>query len=120
MKTRHLVIQYSLLCCALCASVSPLVLFFFFIEPAPPGFSPLPLHAALRCEERRVGGADRVKDVARHHDEIRPLREQVVHRAPKRFGARWTTCSRDRKSTRLNSSHLVISYAVFCLKKEQQ
>src|SRR5256885_2554001 len=25
---------------------------------------------------------------------------------------------RDRKSTRLNSSHLVISYAVFCLKKE--
>src|ERR1039457_469047 len=26
----------------------------------------------------------------------------------------------DRKSTRLNSSHLVISYAVFCLKKQQQ
>src|SRR2546426_12824446 len=25
----------------------------------------------------------------------------------------------DRKSTRLNSSHLVISYAVFCLKKKQ-
>src|SRR5256885_8640326 len=34
------------------------------------------------------------------------------------------TCSqpepeRDRKSTRLNSSHLVISYAVFCLKKKK-
>src|SRR5205807_4813931 len=32
------------------------------------------------------------------------------------------TCTkpdRDRKSTRLNSSHLVISYAVFCLKKKQ-
>src|SRR5256885_2845279 len=28
--------------------------------------------------------------------------------------------SRDRKSTRLNSSHLVISYAVFCLKKNKQ
>src|SRR5256885_3083050 len=27
---------------------------------------------------------------------------------------------RDRKSTRLNSSHLVISYAVFCLKKQNQ
>src|SRR5256885_9523844 len=27
--------------------------------------------------------------------------------------------SRDRKSTRLNSSHLVISYAVFCLKKKR-
>src|ERR1039457_6842624 len=26
----------------------------------------------------------------------------------------------DRKSTRLNSSHLVISYAVFCLKKKQK
>src|ERR1039457_7443053 len=31
----------------------------------------------------------------------------IPHRAP-----------RDRKSTRLNSSHLVISYAVFCLKKQ--
>src|SRR5256885_4047950 len=30
-------------------------------------------------------------------------------------GAHWTS---DRKSTRLNSSHLVISYAVFCLKKK--
>src|SRR5256885_11014466 len=27
---------------------------------------------------------------------------------------------KDRKSTRLNSSHLVISYAVFCLKKKQR
>src|SRR5256885_13268198 len=27
---------------------------------------------------------------------------------------------RDRKSTRLNSSHLVISYAVFCLKKKNK
>src|SRR2546426_5867357 len=29
-------------------------------------------------------------------------------------------CPRDRKSTRLNSSHLVISYAVFCLKKKTE
>src|SRR5688500_19927185 len=29
------------------------------------------------------------------------------------------TADRDRKSTRLNSSHLVISYAVFCLKKKK-
>src|SRR5258707_13169316 len=28
------------------------------------------------------------------------------------------TCERDRKSTRLNSSHANISYAVFCLKKK--
>src|SRR5256885_6340694 len=30
----------------------------------------------------------------------------------------WRAWLRDRKSTRLNSSHLVISYAVFCLKKK--
>src|SRR2546426_3696456 len=30
-----------------------------------------------------------------------------------------TRDDRDRKSTRLNSSHLVISYAVFCLKKKK-
>src|SRR2546426_3771662 len=35
-------------------------------------------------------------------------------RSPPRSGAR------DRKSTRLNSSHLVISYAVFCLKKKKR
>src|SRR5436309_7231638 len=31
-----------------------------------------------------------------------------------------TTCSADRKSTRLNSSHVKISYAVFCLKKKKK
>src|SRR5690606_39710974 len=31
-----------------------------------------------------------------------------------------TTKDRDRKSTRLNSSHVKISYAVFCLKKKKQ
>src|SRR3954449_5840418 len=30
------------------------------------------------------------------------------------------TCALDRKSTRLNSSHTLISYAVFCLKKEKR
>src|SRR2546426_6966422 len=30
------------------------------------------------------------------------------------------TIDQDRKSTRLNSSHLVISYAVFCLKKKKK
>src|SRR5256885_10227887 len=44
--------------------------------------------------------------------------------APARAG-RWTrwpcawAARPDRKSTRLNSSHLVISYAVFCLKKKK-
>src|SRR5690606_41678527 len=37
-------------------------------------------------------------------------------------GPRSAACarSRDRKSTRLNSSHVKISYAVFCLKKKKQ
>src|SRR5256885_14679615 len=34
-------------------------------------------------------------------------------------GAAASAGSTDRKSTRLNSSHLVISYAVFCLKKKK-
>src|SRR5256885_12343253 len=34
--------------------------------------------------------------------------------------ARLAMQAADRKSTRLNSSHLVISYAVFCLKKKKQ
>src|SRR5256885_8613312 len=40
------------------------------------------------------------------------------HRAARLRGARGSVG--DRKSTRLNSSHLVISYAVFCLKKKKR
>src|SRR5256885_9724053 len=42
----------------------------------------------------------------------------LLHNAipPRRFEH---DVGRDRKSTRLNSSHLVISYAVFCLKKKK-
>src|SRR5256885_2975473 len=41
---------------------------------------------------------------------------QLLAVGPDRVAARPTL---DRKSTRLNSSHLVISYAVFCLKKKK-
>src|SRR2546426_7707998 len=43
-------------------------------------------------------------------------------RRPARAGARQARDRQrvDRKSTRLNSSHLVISYAVFCLKKKKK
>src|SRR5256885_3357374 len=40
------------------------------------------------------------------------------HRLSNEYTISRTAC-RDRKSTRLNSSHLVISYAVFCLKKKK-
>src|SRR5947207_5400501 len=45
----------------------------------------------------------------------RPSRARRPRPQPDRGGSR-----RDRKSTRLNSSHTVISYAVFCLKKKPQ
>src|SRR5256885_5360422 len=47
--------------------------------------------------------------------QIRFPRDQA--RTDKRY--RHPSQKRDRKSTRLNSSHLVISYAVFCLKKKK-
>src|SRR5260221_14763975 len=39
--------------------------------------------------------------------------------SPSSCWGRPSSSSRDRKSTRLNSSHTVISYAVFCLKKKK-
>src|SRR5437899_9927469 len=44
------------------------------------------------------------------------------HRGPRQVAAYWRcpVRERDRKSTRLNSSHLGISYAVFCLKKKKK
>src|SRR5947208_12604879 len=43
----------------------------------------------------------------------------AVANVPKAFGQQSTGAPRDRKSTRLNSSHQIISYAVFCLKKKK-
>src|SRR3989454_4244632 len=43
----------------------------------------------------------------------------ILTEVPEMFGAEQLLMKRDRKSTRLNSSHLVISYAVFCLKKKK-
>src|SRR5256885_3826743 len=60
----------------------------------------------------------------RHQDErlhavLRDLSDEVAaRRAEQRANLTAQADQRDRKSTRLNSSHLVISYAVFCLKKK--
>src|SRR5256885_12298986 len=49
-----------------------------------------------------------------------PPQRAVPHRAPRQRRRRLPAAVPvDRKSTRLNSSHLVISYAVFCLKKKK-
>src|SRR5258708_20175426 len=55
------------------------------------------------------------------------FREQILHVRgfgdisldSNRLGALGNCCPGDRKSTRLNSSHQIISYAVFCLKKKK-
>src|SRR5256885_5819264 len=44
---------------------------------------------------------------------------QIVNGAPFQILLAADDTTPDRKSTRLNSSHLVISYAVFCLKKKK-
>src|SRR3712207_8212015 len=77
----------------------------FRSEPADDG--PLALHAegapVLLLQGRGVGHAP---------DARRSIRQEAVCRPPRAEGL-------DRKSTRLNSSHANISYAVFCLKKKK-
>src|SRR5256885_8833819 len=69
---------------------------------------PLRLLVVAQIRER----ADQV------HDLLALLRGQVDElQAHARVDVVDLTAQQDRKSTRLNSSHLVISYAVFCLKK---
>src|SRR2546429_5547461 len=69
--------------------------------------------------------ADRLAGEVERHVRIRPSRE-VDHGARQRLvqrGVRPTEpvhAPPDRKSTRLNSSHGYISYAVFCLKKKHK
>src|SRR5215216_7589526 len=54
------------------------------------------------------------------HDAL-PIRSRRPRRARPASGSRPRRRPRtDRKSTRLNSSHQIISYAVFCLKKKKQ
>src|SRR2546426_5911633 len=49
-----------------------------------------------------------------------PGRSVRPHEPMKSVSPEISRPSTDRKSTRLNSSHLVISYAVFCLKKKKE
>src|SRR5256886_5475043 len=107
--------------------------FFFFNDPPTPKFSPLPQPDALPISlapvlepipkpQRRqavvpvvaLDGLEKTADFARAVTQChrRFVRLEGDVRLAKRHGA-----GEDRKSTRLNSSHSQISYAVFCLKK---
>src|SRR5256885_12318108 len=48
------------------------------------------------------------------------MRRSTSSHRPKQSAVARVSFAPDRKSTRLNSSHLVISYAVFCLKKKNK
>src|SRR5438876_3076957 len=79
--------------------------FFFFNDPATTEIYTLSLHDALPIF---VQGADH-----------RPVARMAKRVQPEDFARRQARGLRgDRKSTRLNSSHPSISYAVFCLKKK--
>src|SRR2546426_2303254 len=58
-------------------------------------------------------------DVALHGDAAPRIVAEGEYRRERARGPRRERQPQDRKSTRLNSSHLVISYAVFCLKKKK-
>src|SRR5256885_9700523 len=91
--------------------------FFFFNDTATTEIYTLSLHDALPIWRRPVGCRN-----ARVGDELAAaalqLRGDPRRRQPQPALGR--PGGADRKSTRLNSSHLVISYAVFCLKKKKK
>src|SRR5256885_7367012 len=79
--------------------------FFFFNDTATTEIYTLSLHDALPISRGCTG----------HR-----LFDRVAHRHSEHARANSRAGAGDRKSTRLNSSHLVISYAVFCLKKKKK
>src|SRR3989442_7247428 len=82
--------------------MQPTLYFFFFNDTATTEIYTLSLHDALPIFRRRMW-------IRRHFSDV----ERRSHRQHRRRQERRS----DRKSTRLNSSHVRISYAVFCLKK---
>src|SRR5256885_12716429 len=85
--------------------------FFFFNDTATTEIYTLSLHDALPISFFRLSRETRA---CRCTSRAAPHHPRRVGPSVPGGGRR-----RDRKSTRLNSSHLVISYAVFCLKKKQ-
>src|SRR5437879_10363191 len=81
---------------------------FFFNDPPPTEIYTLSLHDALPISTRPVQSAG---------DSAQPALFAVPSGGSRSAGK--VTVKVDRKSTRLNSSHRCISYAVFCLKKKK-
>src|SRR5256885_9684348 len=83
-------------------------IFFFFNDTATTEIYTLSLHDALPIYHRQCHRSRHCADA-----------DDGGHQRGNAGRVRETD-SQDRKSTRLNSSHLVISYAVFCLKKKKK
>src|SRR2546426_1466718 len=81
----------------------------------PPRSTLFPYTTLFRSLAAQFSGEDRAGRAPRGH-----VREGPWAGARGEPGEHEEAPRRDRKSTRLNSSHLVISYAVFCLKKKNK
>src|SRR3712207_8990163 len=101
-------------------------MFFFFNDTATTEIYTLSLHDALPICRVRAARQEpvmsRLLQRPAKDDRERRQREHADRGEPRsRFFVGLTEqISRDRKSTRLNSSHANISYAVFCLKKKKK
>src|SRR2546427_5170981 len=92
-------------------------LFFFFNDTATTEIYTLSLHDALPIFSPRALPGTWVPPVSSPEPSSR-RRPRSSAATPRVMGLA-TSARRDRKSTRLNSSHSQISYAVFCLKKKR-
>src|SRR3989442_15131428 len=99
--------------------LSGYIYFFFFNDTATTEIYTLSLHDALPIFVTLAPDGERCREarIALGSVGVAPLRatEAEVLLAGERLSE---SLLRDRKSTRLNSSHVRISYAVFCLKKK--
>src|SRR5690606_40541773 len=92
--------------------------------PPPPDSSTLSLHDALPisvCGEERPPEREIAQAIVIPIGHIENVSESVTMRGGcPPYPHPTASAVRDRKSTRLNSSHVKISYAVFCLKKKRK
>src|SRR2546427_1991999 len=101
---------------------SSLFLFFFFNDTATTEIYTLSLHDALPIfeDDGRGVSADALAHVFDPAFSTTSSGSGLGLAIAKRLVESWGgTIAQDRKSTRLNSSHSQISYAVFCLKKKK-
>src|SRR2546422_633863 len=97
-----------------------LLSFFFFNDTATTEIYTLSLHDALPISLRTTCPTCRGEGV-RITDPCPECRGVGVVQLPKKLSVKIPAgVDEDRKSTRLNSSHGYISYAVFCLKKKKK